>query len=121
MRTFLSCLIAILGAGLIRDTYALDDQAKEAITQTIGGYICQGDTSWVKCTDKASDGCAGLARTVLATCIDSHEKEIDGLAKPEDTGALSVALTWCVHKQVKAHYRSKDGACSTLPAHLNDR
>ena len=98
---------------------ALDQGSKQAIVKTIGGYICQGDTSWVSCTDKATQGCPALAEAVLDTCLRSYEADIQKLSKPEETAALSVNLTLCVHKQVKAHYQSESEACSTLPPHLS--
>lgn len=98
---------------------ALDQGSKQAIMKTIGGYICQGDTSWISCTDKAAQGCPALAEAVLETCLHSYASDIQKLSKPTETQALSVRLTLCVHKQVKAHYQSESNVCRTLPPHLS--
>jgi hypothetical protein len=103
-------------------SYALDAESKEAVIQTIGGYICQGATDWVQCTSDGKSGCPTLARAVLEECLKAHESIIDNLKKPEETADLSIKLTWCVHNQIKKRFKfTEEGACAALPPHLSDK
>jgi hypothetical protein len=119
MKRFTCFLLALSVIIPLQSSSALDDASKSAIIKTIGGYICQGDTSWVACTDKADTGCQDLANAVLETCLTSYSQAIDGLQKPEQTASVSVQLTVCVHNQIKTRYKSSSGICGKLPPHLS--